>query len=143
MEETANWFRTGSYANDMERIVCGKCGAVSLLQGKIPPYCQFCGTKMKTELMQSELSGPIYKVIAAAKKECREANCNVCKYRFEVDCLTKMEVDALIAAGVEINSVEEQDYCYECQAYGDDTYTDENGELVNVCKHCQFSKRDV
>ncbi len=29
------------------------------------------------------------------------------------------------------------DYCYECQAYGDNYEYDENGELVCLCGKCQ------
>lgn len=28
------------------------------------------------------------------------------------------------------------DYCYECTAYGDDYYVDENGELQPACDFC-------
>lgn len=30
----------------------------------------------------------------------------------------------------------DDDYCYECKGYGDDYYTDENGELVSACDEC-------
>lgn len=30
------------------------------------------------------------------------------------------------------------DPCYECQAYGDDYYIDDDGELVCVCDGCPF-----
>ena len=37
----------------------------------------------------------------------------------------------------------EEDYlldrCYECKGYGDDYYTDENGELVSACDDCSFN----
>lgn len=28
------------------------------------------------------------------------------------------------------------DICYECTGYGDDYYTDENGDLVSACSTC-------
>ena len=28
------------------------------------------------------------------------------------------------------------EYCYECSGYGNDYYTDENGELVCYCPEC-------
>ena len=31
------------------------------------------------------------------------------------------------------------DKCYECSAYGDDYYTDENGELVSACSDCSYN----
>ena len=31
------------------------------------------------------------------------------------------------------------DYCYECQGYGDDYYSDENGDLVCACDDCPFN----
>ena len=31
----------------------------------------------------------------------------------------------------------DNDYCYECSAYGDDYYEDENGELVSRCSNCR------
>lgn len=34
---------------------------------------------------------------------------------------------------------EEADYCYECGGYGDDYYTDENGDLVCRCPKCPFN----
>ncbi len=34
---------------------------------------------------------------------------------------------------------EEYDYCYECTGYGDDYYTDENGDLVCCCPECLFN----
>ena len=33
------------------------------------------------------------------------------------------------------------DFCYECQGYGDDYYMDENGELVCACDDCTVVKR--
>lgn len=30
------------------------------------------------------------------------------------------------------------DPCYECQAYGDDYYVDDDGELVCACDGCPF-----
>lgn len=35
--------------------------------------------------------------------------------------------------------MDEADYCYECQGYGDDYYIDENGELVSSCLDCLFN----
>lgn len=32
------------------------------------------------------------------------------------------------------------DYCYECQGYGDDYYVDEDGELVCSCYNCCFNE---
>ena len=32
----------------------------------------------------------------------------------------------------------EEDPCYECTAYGDDYYTDENGEMQCACPECPF-----
>ena len=31
------------------------------------------------------------------------------------------------------------DYCYECTAYGDESYLDENGEWVSYCEECPFN----
>lgn len=31
------------------------------------------------------------------------------------------------------------DYCYECTAYGDDYYLDEDGEWVSRCEDCPFN----
>ena len=31
------------------------------------------------------------------------------------------------------------DYCYECQGYGDDYYFDKHGELVCACDDCPFN----
>jgi hypothetical protein len=31
------------------------------------------------------------------------------------------------------------DVCYECSGYGDDYYTDENGELVCACDDCPYN----
>ena len=31
-----------------------------------------------------------------------------------------------------------EDRCYECSGYGDDYYTDENGDLVSACYGCPF-----
>ena len=31
------------------------------------------------------------------------------------------------------------DYCYECGAYGDDYYTDENGEMACRCDGCPLN----
>ena len=31
------------------------------------------------------------------------------------------------------------DYCYECSGYGDDYYTDEDGELVCRCPECPMN----
>ena len=31
------------------------------------------------------------------------------------------------------------DRCYECEGYGDDYYTDENGELVSACDDCPYN----
>lgn len=31
-----------------------------------------------------------------------------------------------------------EDRCYECSGYGDDYYTDENGDLVPACYDCPF-----
>ena len=33
---------------------------------------------------------------------------------------------------------DDDDVCYECGAYGDDYYTDENGELKSACRECPF-----
>lgn len=30
--------------------------------------------------------------------------------------------------------------CYECTGYGDDYYTDEDGNLVSACKDCPLNK---
>lgn len=32
------------------------------------------------------------------------------------------------------------DYCYECQGYGDDYYVDDDGELVWRCPECTFNE---
>lgn len=32
------------------------------------------------------------------------------------------------------------DRCYECTGYGDDYYIDEDGNLVNACGDCPYSK---
>jgi hypothetical protein len=34
---------------------------------------------------------------------------------------------------------EQAEYCYECTGYGDDYYTDENGELTCYCPQCPFN----
>lgn len=34
------------------------------------------------------------------------------------------------------------DHCYECQGYGDDYRTDEDGELVSACDDCPYNGRD-
>ena len=34
---------------------------------------------------------------------------------------------------------EEADYCYECTGYGDDYYTDEDGDLACHCPECLFN----
>ena len=34
----------------------------------------------------------------------------------------------------------DDDYCYECQGYGDDYYVDDYGELVCRCSECTFNK---
>lgn len=33
----------------------------------------------------------------------------------------------------------DDEYCYECSGYGDDYYTDENGELVCACDTCPLN----
>lgn len=33
----------------------------------------------------------------------------------------------------------DEDRCYECTGYGDDYYTDENGDLVSACDECPFN----
>ncbi len=33
----------------------------------------------------------------------------------------------------------DDDYCYECTGYGDDYYTDENGELICACDTCPYN----
>ena len=35
-----------------------------------------------------------------------------------------------------------RDRCYECGGYGDDYYTDENGDLVSACDDCPYNGRD-
>ena len=35
-----------------------------------------------------------------------------------------------------------RDRCYECGGYGDDYYTDENGDLVSACDDCSYNGRD-
>lgn len=32
------------------------------------------------------------------------------------------------------------DYCYECQGYGDDYYVDDDGELVCMCSKCAYNE---
>ena len=32
------------------------------------------------------------------------------------------------------------DKCYECTGYGDDYYIDDDGNLVNACGDCPYSK---
>lgn len=34
------------------------------------------------------------------------------------------------------DDLDDDDYCWECSGYGDDYYTDENGELVCACSTC-------
>ena len=34
---------------------------------------------------------------------------------------------------------EEDDRCWECSGYGDDSYVDENGELQCACDTCPFN----
>lgn len=34
----------------------------------------------------------------------------------------------------------DEDRCYECTGYGDDYYTDENGEMKHACDECPFSE---
>ena len=36
-----------------------------------------------------------------------------------------------------MNMYDDYDRCYECSAYGDDYYIDDNGELVCYCPECQ------
>ena len=38
-----------------------------------------------------------------------------------------------------INPSYDAEYCYECSGYGDDVYTDEDGELQIRCTECPFS----
>jgi hypothetical protein len=38
---------------------------------------------------------------------------------------------------VVMNMYDDYDRCYECSAYGDDYYIDDNGELVCYCPECQ------
>ena len=33
----------------------------------------------------------------------------------------------------------EEDICYECEAYGDDYYEGEDGELICACDTCPFA----
>lgn len=45
------------------------------------------------------------------------------------------------------NCVEEnedwlEDHCYECGGYGDDYYTDADGNLVSACTTCPFGGYD-
>lgn len=37
---------------------------------------------------------------------------------------------------------DDYDYCYECSAYGDDYYIDENGDLVSACEDCPHNGAD-
>lgn len=37
---------------------------------------------------------------------------------------------------------DDDDYCYECGAYGDDYYIDESGNLVSVCEDCPYNGND-
>ena len=39
--------------------------------------------------------------------------------------------------------MDENDICYECTAYGDDYYVNENGELVCACDKCSVNPRRV
>lgn len=34
----------------------------------------------------------------------------------------------------------DDDYCYECQGYGDDYYVDDDGNLVWKCYDCAFNE---
>ena len=33
---------------------------------------------------------------------------------------------------------EDDDYCYECQGYGDDYFINEDGKLESYCTYCPF-----
>lgn len=35
---------------------------------------------------------------------------------------------------------DDYDICYECTAYGDESYFDENGEMVSKCPECPHFK---
>lgn len=35
--------------------------------------------------------------------------------------------------------LDEIEYCYECQGYGDDYYDDEDGNLIHRCPECIFN----
>ena len=34
----------------------------------------------------------------------------------------------------------DDDYCYECQGYGDDYYVNDEGELICRCDECSFNE---
>lgn len=34
------------------------------------------------------------------------------------------------------------DICYECTGYGDDYYTDENGNMISACDSCPYNAID-
>lgn len=35
---------------------------------------------------------------------------------------------------------EYEDHCYECEAYGDDYYTDEEGNMIPACDDCPYNE---
>ncbi|MCR5402452.1 MAG: hypothetical protein K6E91_01355 [Butyrivibrio sp.] len=37
---------------------------------------------------------------------------------------------------------DDYDHCYECTGYGDDYYTNEEGELVSACPECPFNEAE-
>lgn len=45
----------------------------------------------------------------------------------------------VVANGRSVTAMDE-DRCYECKGYGDDYYTDENGEMTHACDECPFSE---
>ena len=47
-----------------------------------------------------------------------------------------------LACNIAFLCEEYDDYCYECGGYGDDYYTNDNGEWVKRCPQCPFYKHD-
>ena len=78
---------------------------------------------------------------AVMNREVKNTYCGYCHTIKKIDEIQFMYNDSDEFPENEDDEIDDEDeLCYECSLYGDNSYLDENGEWVNCCLECPLNR---